>query len=244
MNRTVLAIGLSLVAGITAGWGVRALQPEAHGQEDLPELDYAAIRDALPRMSDLAKQGGENGRQLHALIDKLDSTTDPKLEGELRAELRTRLENHISIKQQVVNLSKGVLGLPGPDAPGMLSDEEIRRRLADTQLRDIFWKKAPFAKCLRDLSRALKIPIRTQYHVVQRNTVDYKFRALPAETVLSTLCSGFDLRYVVFEGEVIVYKQITPNEERFLDYQRKHPDVKLKYWERQNADGSYEGEDK
>lgn len=249
MNRSMIAVALSLAAGLTVGWGIDAFQPEALGKEDLPELPYEKIRDALPRMGELAKQGGENGVHLHALADKLTEDNTPEREKELRLELRDRLQRHIEIKQQVVAVTKGVLGLEKPLVNGrpvdrVMTEEQIREKLANTMLNDIFWKKDSFKKCLRDLERALKIPIRMQYHVVQRNTVDYKFRSLPAETVLGTLCSGFDLRYLVFEGEIIVYKKITPNEERFLDYQRKHPDVKLKYWERENADGSYDEEEK
>ena len=48
----------------------------------------------------------------------------------------------------------------------------------------------------------------------------------------------------VQDGEVVVFKKLTPNESRFLEYQAKHPEVKLKYWEREDASGEYVKEKK
>ena len=42
---------------------------------------------------------------------------------------------------------------------------------------------------------------------------------------------------MIHGGEVVIYKKITPTEERFLGYQKRHPEVKLKYWEKEDASG-------
>ena len=69
-------------------------------------------------------------------------------------------------------------------------------------------------------------------------------RRAQASTILGSLCNYFELRYVIQDGEVVVFKKLTPNEYRFLEYQEKHPDVKLKYWEREDASGEYKKEKK
>jgi hypothetical protein len=84
------------------------------------------------------------------------------------------------------------------------------------------------------------VPIRLHYRVVQKNKVTFDFQRTRAEAALAFLCNGFDLRYLVYDGEIIVYKKITPTEERFLEYQKKHPDVELRYWDREKADGDYD----
>ena len=38
---------------------------------------------------------------------------------------------------------------------------------------------------------------------------------------------------VVLDGEVVVYKKLTPTETRFVEYQKKHPNAELRYWERE-----------
>jgi hypothetical protein len=119
-----------------------------------------------------------------------------------------------------------------------LTEEQVLEKLRNTELTSVVWEGAHFDKCIRDLSRALGFPIRLQYRVVQKNTVDLRFSRAPAETILATLCNGFDLRYVIHGGEVVIFKKITPTEERFIKYQEKHPEVKLRYWEREDASGA------
>ena len=90
-------------------------------------------------------------------------------------------------------------------------------KLRNTELTSVVWDaNTKFHKAVKDLSNALGFPIRLQHRVVQMNTVELRFSRAPAETILATLCNGFDLRYVIHGGEVVLYKKITPTEERFL----------------------------
>jgi hypothetical protein len=203
------------------------------GAQDAELLDYEAVRAAMPKMRELSDKGFAFGEKLHVVMDAMDATQDESKLRELRAELRTLLTEYRALKLEQTGVIRPLLRLTTTS----MTDEEILRKLRDTDLTSIVWEDANFDKCVRDLSRALEIPIRLQHRVVQKNAVSLRFQKAPAEMILATLCNGFDLRYVIHAGEIIIYKKITPTEERFLDYQKRHPEVKLKYWQKEDASG-------
>lgn len=196
-------------------------------------LDYNAVREAMPAMKELAAKNSALGLGLHKTMDALASTNDPLDQKRLRSELRDGMVEYRLSKLKSMAIVRPLLQLQSSG----LSDQQILDKLQHTELTSVVWEGAFFDKCVRDLSRAVDIPIRLQFRVVQKNTVDMRFQRAPAETILATLCNGFDLRYVIYGGEVVIYKKITPTEDRFLDYQKRHPEVKLKYWEREDASG-------
>jgi len=206
----------------------------AGAQDPSLEIDYLAVRKAMPQMQELAQQGNELATGLHKTMDALDSTQDELKQRELREQLRGQLEAYRAKKLESIDVIRPLVNIPTTD----LTDEQILEKIRNTELNSVVWDNTFFDKCIRDLSGALEIPIRLQYRVVQKNTVTMRFQKAPAETILATLLNGFDLRYVIHGGEIVIYKKITPTEERFLDYQKRHPEVKLKYWEQEDASGA------
>ena len=196
-------------------------------------LDPVAIRTALPLMKELSDKGGESVKRLHEIIEKMSATQDQQELKDLRTALRSTLIDYRATKSGMIDATRSVLKLP----KSSLSDRTALEKLQNTELEGIVWNDAFFDKTIRDLSQAIGVPIRLQYNVIQKNQVSMSFAKAPAEMILVTLCNGFDLRYVIHEGEVIIYKKITPIENRFLDYQKRHPEVKLKYWEHEDASG-------
>jgi hypothetical protein len=197
-------------------------------------LDYQSVREAMPRMRDISTRGSEFGVKLHKVMDALDATQDVADQRKLREELRVLLTEYRMVKLEMEGVVRPLLKLPQSG----LTDQQVLDKLRTTELHGVVWEDAFFDKCIRDLSGALGIPIRLQHRVVQKNTVAMRFQKVPAEMILATLCNGFDLRYVIHSGEIVVYKKITPTEERFLDYQKRHPEVKLKYWQKEDASGN------
>ena len=197
-------------------------------------LDYAAVRKAMPKMRAESTLGSELGLKLHKTMDALESTQDELRQRELRTELRDTLVEYRATKLRLMEAVRPLTKLPTSN----LSDQEVLDKLRLTDLSSVVWEDAFFDKCIRDLSNALGFPIRLQHRVVQKNTVSMRFQKAPAETILAALCNGFDLRYVIYGGEVVIYKKITPTEDRFLEYQKRHPEVKLKYWESEDASGA------
>lgn len=216
---------------IAVGLAGAALATPAGAQDEL--LDYQAVRDALPKMRELSNLGSDFGTKLHKIVDGFDSTQDELEHRRLRGELRQVLGEYKTLKVQQMGVIRPLVRTPTTN----LSDDQILAKIRETELTSVVWENANFDKCIRDLSGAIDIPIRLQFRVVQKNKVSMRFQKAPAETILATLCNGFDLRYVTYGGEIVVYKKITPTEERFLDYQKRHPEVKLKYWEREDASG-------
>ena len=43
---------------------------------------------------------------------------------------------------------------------------------------------------------------------------------------------------------MMLFRRLTPNEVRFQEYEKAHPGVKLKYWDREDASGEYKKEKK
>lgn len=200
------------------------------------QLDYKKVRDALPIMRDISDRGTEANLAVQQKMDRLLKTDSEEEALAVRKELAVVLEQMLDNKREMVKVTKDLLELPRSP----LSDQQIYDRLAETTFQDVHWADANFDKCMRDISREVGVPIRLHYRVVQKNKITFDFQRTRAEAVLSYLCTGFDLRYVVYDGEIIVYKKITPTEERFIEYQKRHPDVELRYWDREKASGEYD----
>lgn len=212
--------------------------PAGAQQDDV--LDYAAVRDAMPKMKAESARGSELGLKLHKLMDAIESTQDELNQRQLRSELKDTLIEYRATKLRLMEVVRPLTKVPTTD----LTDQQVLDKLRLTDLSSVVWEDVFFDKCIRDLSGALGIPIRLQHRVVQKNTVSMRFQKAPAETILAALCNGFDLRYVIYGGEVVIYKKITPTEDRFLEYQKRHPEVKLKYWESEDAGGGMDGKKK
>jgi len=233
MPRAIITIAAALALG--AALAAPGSEP-AHGGEKL--MDYELVQRVIPELRALNKHGSENVAKLHAVFDTLDgeaAITTPERK-KLRAEIKAALEDHLATKKEVVAKLRGVVGLP---ASGR-ADTEFMAKLHGTTLHGIRWNDATFRKCVNDLADALGLRIRMAYHVVQMNRVTLDFNEANAATVLTALCNYFHLRYTVVDGEIMLFKKLTPNEERYLDYQKKHPEAKLRYWDRESAGGDYD----
>ena len=229
----------SLCAALVAGAALAApATPDAHGKEKL--LDYQLVQRTLPQLGELGEKTKASAVALHQLVDKLGTGLTTPEQAEVRNQIRAELESLTATKRKTVEVLRTVLELPASTR----SDEEVMDVIHSRDLVGIRWDDVTFRKCVKDLSAALGIHIRMAYHVVQMNRVTMRFSRAPASTVLGSLCNYFRLRYTIQDGEVVLYKKITPNEDRFLEYQKKHPDVKLKYWEREDASGEYKKEKK
>ena len=232
-RKTLLVAALAAGAALGAPGGA-----PARGQEKL--LDYELVQRSLPRLSELGEASGAAILEMHELFEKLDTGQTTPERVATRKELKESVERYMSTKKELKRVLREVLELPAVAR----TDEEILKAIHETELFDINWNDDTFKKCMKDLSKALGVRVRLAYHVVQMNTVTMRFRRAQASTILGSLCNYFELRYVIQDGEVVVFKKLTPNEYRFLEYQQKHPEVKLKYWEREDASGEYVKETK
>lgn len=232
-SRTILCASLLAGAVLAAPGG-----PEALAKPEL--LDYALVQRTLPKLSELGDEGTANVHELHLLVEELRKEPGGENEAQIRAKIRTLLEKHIGTKSEIESVLREVLRMPSSGR----SDEEVFRKVNNEELRGINWDDVTFRKAIKDLSGALGVPIRMQHSVVQMNRVTMRFNKAPASTILGSLCNYFQLRYVIHSGEIVIYKRITPTEDRFLEYQKKHPDVRLKYWDREDATGKYKKEEK
>ena len=229
-----------LVAAALAGAALAASRPPAaHGEGEL--LDYALVQRTLPRLQELGTESSTHMQRMHELVEVLEKgqQTTPERKATQTA-IKAAVESYMRTKEEMKTVLRKVLRIEASPQ----TDREIMDVLHNTELNGIAWQDASFRKCMKDLSGALGIRIRMAYHVVQMNQVTMQFRSAQASTVLGSLCNYFELRYVIQDGEVVVFKKLTPNEERFLEYEAKHPGVKLKYWEREDASGEYKKETK
>ncbi len=230
-----------LVAAALAGAALAArVQPAAHGEGEL--LDYALVQRTLPKLGELGERAGGDVQKLHELFERLEGgpgLTTPERKA-TRADIKARVEDYMNTKGEMKEVLREVLVIK----PSPRTDAEIMQIIHDTELNQVRWEDASFRKCMRDLSKALGIPIRMAYHVVQMNMVTLEFKSAQASTILGSLCNYFELRYVIQDGEVVLFKKLTPNETRFLEYEATHPGVKLKYWDREDASGEYKKEKK
>ena len=199
-------------------------------------LDYAKIQRALPELRKLTDHGAQNVKRLHDAVELLgDNPRGEVGRRKARQDVHDILEDHLATKTKVATALRDVLEIP----PTGRTDREVMDLLHSKMFYGVNWEEKSFRKCINDCSKALGVRIRMTYHVIQMNMVSLQFAEAPAATVLATLCNHFHLRYTVENGEIVIFKKLTPNEERFLEYEKKHPGVKLRYWDREDASGKY-----
>lgn len=231
-----------MAAAFAAGAGLALLAApadrEALGKDKL--LDYERVQRALPQLAEIGDRATADMLKLHGLTDKLETGLTTPERKQVREEIGESLRSYMVAKQDTKEALAPILDI----RRSKHTDEEVMRIIYETELHEIHWTDSSFRKCIRDLSGALGVEIRMAYNVVQMNMVSMDFRSANASTILGSLCNYFQLRYVIQDGEVMLFKRLTPNEERFLEYQKKHPEVKLKYWERETASGEYKKEKK
>jgi len=231
-----------IVAAFAAGAGLALLvapgEQQALGKDKL--LDYERVQRTLPQLAELGGKANADMLALHDLTEKLDEGLTTPERKKLRGEIGDTLRSYMATKQGNKDVLRGVLDIK----LSARADEEVMRILHETELHEIHWTDATFRKCIKDLSGALGFKIRMAYNVVQMNMVSMDFRSAQASTILGSLCNYFKLRYVIQDGEMMLFKRLTPNEVRFLEYEKKHPGVKLKYWDRETASGEYKKEKK
>ena len=228
----------AFAAGAGLALAVAPAEQEALGKDKL--LDYERVQRTLPQLSEIGDRATASMLKLHELTEKLDTGLTTPEKKQVRTEVGDTIRDYMAAKHETKEALRPLLDLPYSKH----SDEAVMRIIHETELHEIHWRDASFRKCIRDLSGALGIKIRMAYNVVQMNMVTMDFRSANASTILGSLCNYFQLRYVIQDGEVMLFKRLTPNEERFLEYQKKHPGVKLKYWEREDASGEYKKEKK
>ncbi len=199
--------------------------PSGAADGDLPPLDYQAYWASVPETRALSKAGLDAVSKLHDLMTALvDSEKDEKKSHAIRADVKGLLEDYRAGKVRMIALVDKALKTPAPT----MTDLQILQKLRDTDLLDLHWREAYFKNCIRDVSERLRIPMVLSPKVVQLNTVSADFDRSSAAGVLRWLCEGFDLQYLVHNGQVLLTKKLDRSDERFQDYLKKHPD--WKYW--------------
>ncbi|MHC4924272.1 MAG: hypothetical protein ACYTG4_09375 [Planctomycetota bacterium] len=215
------ALGVLAIAGTPSS---QAQEVVAYG-EGTPELDYDAYFTGLAGQKDLAEKCLQLAKDLHEVMDKIrTSDGNPEDDRVLRAKAKSILQTYREYKKQQVELIDASLAT----APPRMSDRKILHRLRDTELLGIVWNKRKFIDCLRDVGTRLKVNFVMHPNVLKFNTVEMDFPRASADSVLRTICSGFECDYIVYNGEIIVIKSIKRNDERLNRYLKEHPE--WKYW--------------
>ncbi len=231
-------IGVAFATGAALAALVAPADGEALGKGKL--LDYERVQRALPRLGELGTKANADMLALHALTEKLDEGLTTPERKQVRGEIGDMLRDYMATKQASKEILHGVLALP----TSKLSDEAVMRIIHETELNEVHWGDVSFRKCINDLSGALGVKIRMAYNVVQMNMITMDFSSAKASTVLGSLCNYFKLRYVIQDGEIMLFRRLTPNETRFIEYEKNHPGVRLRYWEREDETGEYVKEKK
>ena len=224
MKTTIAFLALALLLGSA---------PAGLAKEPAPDIDWDAYFAALPAMKDLSEKSRQSIYDIHDLVTGLEQTTDERKAIGLRRNLRAALENHRALKLEMIATVDKVLHRPEPTR----TDLETLRLFRYTTLNNVNWNNQFLKYVVRDLAQYTGIPMRLQASVQELNQVDIRFPEVTAEGALNLICQNFDLKWIIFQGEIIIFRQLNRNEERFLEYEKKHGKVD---WIAEDKKSTYE----
>lgn len=225
MKKSMLALLAAACLSIGLRTGVAA--------EPAPEIDWQTYYAELPGMKEISDKSNASIHRIHDLVTGLKNTTDERKSAELRAELRKVLEAHRALKVQAIEAVDRVLHRPAATR----TDQEALRVLRNTTLRRVGWRDQALKFVIRDLSEALELPIRLSAPVQELHNVTLSFPEVRPESVLNIICQNFELKWIIYGGEVIVYRALNRSEERFLEYEKKHGKID---WIAEDKKNTYE----
>jgi len=221
------AAAAAVFAAMAVGVSPAGVAQEVRGLTRHPSIpiDYEAWWEDLPEAKALSEKGLELAMRLHDVMGRLaESEKDPVKGRASRAEARAVLEEYRAVKARQVAIVDRAMKTPPPRS----SDVDILRKLRDTELLSISWNKRKYIDCLGDIGSALRINFVIHPGVNEYNTVEMDFPRMSASGILRTICDGFELEAIVYNGEVTVIKKLKRNDERMLKYLNNHPE--WKYW--------------
>jgi hypothetical protein len=196
------------------------------GKKDKPlaPFDYEAYFENLPRMQEISETSNKNIKKLHKLMKELSRTEagNSKEQEEtrlslLRKDIRRLLSAHRKLKVEMIQLCDRAL----KKQPGKKTNIDALRSLRNRELHDVHWSDVFLKYVVKDLAIALDVPVRLQNSVQELNQVNMDFRTISADAAMQIICQNFDLKYIIYDGEITIYRKLNRNEERFLEYEKK-----------------------
>ncbi len=221
-TRLVLLAGVLLLA-----------RPPAVRGAGLEPVDYDTYYELLPEMKAVSDRSMASLRTLHKLMEALKQEENDTRAAGIRAQIRQVLLDHRALKIRMTRLVDRILR----KKKSSHTDLEVLRILRTTTLKRVSWNNQFLKYVARDISREIGVPIRLNAKVQELNQIQISFPEITAEGVLNLICENFDLKWIIYEGEVIVVKKLGPNEERFLAWEKKHGKVD---WIAEDEAGTYE----
>jgi hypothetical protein len=202
-------------------------------------FDYKAYFTNLPRMQKITEQSNKNIKTLHTLMGDLGATKseDDAKANLIRAKIRRLLTNHRKLKLEMIGLSDKALKKPKPAR----TDVQALRALRKTELTGVRWSNTFLMDVAKEMAEAIEVPIYLANSVQELNRVNLDFDTIAAEAVMDIICSNFGLKYLVYGGEICMFRRLNRNEERFLAYEKKTG--KKVDWIAEDAAGTYDSKD-
>jgi hypothetical protein len=217
------AAALAAVA-VAASDSCRAQEVLAYAEER-PTIDYDAFLLAVPQFKELSQDSLALAREVNEAMEALGAAAKGSAEErEGRAAVRALLLRYRDNKAKAVRVADTVLKTKPPRE----SDLAILKKLRETELVDVTWRKTKFIDCLRDLARAVEVNFVLHPDVLKFNTVEVTFPRASADGILRAIVGGFDCDWIVHDGEIVIIKSIKRNDKRLQQYLDKHPD--WKFW--------------
>jgi hypothetical protein len=213
------AIALAAVALLAPQAGV-AQEVAAHGQPK-PEFDPETLWNGVKPLQELSAEAVELAVGIQEAIEILDA---PEGAAGAKAAAREKLARYRDNRRKALPILDAAMKRPA----ARQADAEILRKLRETELIDIRWKGTKFVHCLQDIADALGVDFVVHHVVMSFNTIEASFPRSAADGILRQITFGFDCTYYVHDGQIIVLKELSPNERRMQKAIDKDPD--WKYW--------------
>jgi hypothetical protein len=188
-------------------------------------VDIPRFFRELQKMEDLRIESRKTMVTLHNLTMELAEQPEAAKEKEIRGQIHELLLELRRLKVAQIEKVKPIL----KRKPSDIEDLEALRRLRDTSLGSVDWQDKYFKHCVALIEETANLKLWMSPGKVNHfNGVYLRLPNVTAETVLKHICHGFDLKWIVYGGEIFITKKLGPNEDRFVRYEKKHG--KVNYW--------------
>jgi hypothetical protein len=191
-------------------------------------VDVPLFFETLPDLEALRLESRKLQIHLHNLAMKLGEAPEPAEEKRLRGLVQVALQELRQVKRAHVNKVNPVLR----HEKANLSETDILIKLRDTSLGSVDWEDKYFKDCIELIQK--RTGIRFFFNPAKVNKFNGVWMRIPdvsASCALRFICHGFDLKWMIYEGDIYITRKIDRNEDRWRKYEDSHG--KVDYWKKE-----------
>jgi hypothetical protein len=230
--RPILVVLLAVVAMTFVAAPTVEAKPKHSKEPDKDAFELGDLVDMqlfyaeLGTLKILREESRKLSINLHNTVMKLSEQPEKAEEMKLRALVQKNLIDLRRVKKAHIAKVNAIL----KRKPSKMTDIEVLKAL-EKSLGSVDWEDKYFRECCDEISKTIGTRVTYNRKVNKWNGVFLRMPDVSAGGVLKWICAGFDLKWMIYEGEIYITKKLGPNEDRYIRYEKKHG--KVNYWKKE-----------